>query len=95
MSETIDQCLIPTRSCLIPTSPYYLHPGENSRLILVSLPFNETNYNTWSKNMKRILLSKNKFKFIDGSISKPSDNDSTFEALERCNVRFSHGLQEL
>jgi len=36
--------------------------------------------------MKKALLSKSKLKFIDGSISKPSNNDSTFEAWERCNV---------
>jgi len=36
--------------------------------------------------MKRALLSKNKLKFIDKNISKLSDNDSTFEVWERCNV---------
>ena len=63
-----------------------MHTGENPGLILVSPPLNETNYHTWSRNIKRALLSKNKLKFIDGSISKPSNNDSTFEACEICNV---------
>jgi len=46
--------------CLNLTSPYYLHPGENPRLVLVSPSLYETNYHTWSRNMKIALLSKNK-----------------------------------
>jgi len=63
-----------------------LHLGENSGLVLVSPSLNETNYRTWSTNMKRALLSKNKLKFVDGSIPKPNRSDSCFEAWESCNV---------
>lgn len=37
------------------TSPYYLHPSENSGAILVTPAMNENNYDTWSKKMKRAL----------------------------------------
>ena len=56
---------------LNPYSPYYLHPGENPSLVLISQSLNETNYASWSKNLKRDLVSKNKIKFIDGSIKAP------------------------
>jgi len=39
-------------------SPYYLHPRENPELVLVSQPLNETNYSSWSINLKRGLVSK-------------------------------------
>ncbi|XP_014489576.1 uncharacterized protein LOC106752408 [Vigna radiata var. radiata] len=69
-----------------PTSPYYLHPGENPGLTLISQVLNETNYFSWSRSMRRALLSKNKIKFIDGSIKKPNRDDSLFDPWERCNV---------
>jgi len=34
---------------LNPCSPYYLHPGENPDLVLVSQTLNETNYSTWNE----------------------------------------------
>ncbi|XP_047177474.1 uncharacterized protein LOC124844559 [Vigna umbellata] len=36
--------------------------------------------------MKRALLSKNKIKFIDGSIKKPQKINTLFDAWERCNM---------
>jgi len=70
--------------CLNLTSPYYLHLRENPGLVLVSPSLNETNYHTWSRNMKKALLFQNKLKFVDLSLS--SRSDSSFEACERCNV---------
>jgi len=71
---------------LNPASPFYLYPGENPGLTLISQILNETNYSSWSRNMKRALLSKNKLKFIDGGIKKPQKNDSLYDAWERCNM---------
>jgi len=71
---------------LIPTSPYYLHLGENPGLVLVSTNLNDSNYPSWSRNMQRALLSKNKLKFVNGSIKTPLLNDPIYEAWERCNV---------
>jgi len=36
--------------------------------------------------MRRALLSKNKLKFVDGSIKIPERDDPTYEAWERCNM---------
>ena len=36
--------------------------------------------------MQRALLSKNKLKFVNGSIKTPLPNDPTYKAWERCNV---------
>ncbi|XP_022642892.1 uncharacterized protein LOC111242680 [Vigna radiata var. radiata] len=69
-----------------PSSPFYLHPGENPGLTLISQVLSETNYSSWSRSMRRALLSKNKIKFIDGSIKKPKRTEALFDTWERCNM---------
>ena len=62
------------------SSPYYLHPNENPSLILVSPPLTGSNYHHWSRAMMIALMSKNKFQFVDGSISVLDKKDSLFPA---------------
>jgi len=69
-----------------PSSAYYLHLGENPRAVFVHPQLSEQNYHSWSRNMRIALLSKNKLKFVDGSIDMPEHHDPLFEAWERCNV---------
>ncbi|XP_050205689.1 uncharacterized protein LOC126655516 [Mercurialis annua] len=69
-----------------PASPYYLHPNENPSLILVNPPLNGQNFHSWSRSMRMCLLSKNKLKFVDGSISVPSREDQMYPVWERCNT---------
>lgn len=66
------QNLDPTQN---PSSPYLLHAGESPATILVSPPLaaNGSNYHAWARDMKRTMVSKNKFKFLDGSIVVPKD----------------------
>lgn len=71
--------------CQNPSSPYYLHPGENPGMVLFSPPLNGSNYYSWSKGMRRALVSKNKLKFINGALPIPDETDSDFEAWDRCN----------
>jgi len=69
-----------------PTSAYYLHPGENPGMVLVTPLLDGSNYHLWSRAMKRALLLKNKFKFVNGDIPEPSHGENQYEARERCNV---------
>ncbi|MDV3201200.1 MAG: hypothetical protein Q8877_03350, partial [Sweet potato little leaf phytoplasma] len=62
------------------------HPGENPGANLVPTQLKGANYHSWSRSMKRALLSKNKFKFVDGSLPMPSPEDELYDAWERCNV---------
>ncbi|XP_050222723.1 uncharacterized protein LOC126672815 [Mercurialis annua] len=68
------------------SSPYFLHPGENPSLVLVSTLLDGGNYHKWYRSMRMALLSKNKFKFVDGSISVRNRDDVSFEIWERCNT---------
>ena len=66
-------------------SPYYLHPGENLAIALVSPVLDLINYNAWSHSMLTTLSAKNKIKFIDGSIQKCASNHPLHAAWRRCN----------
>nr|KYP34389.1 Copia protein [Cajanus cajan] len=69
-----------------PNSPYYLHPGENINTLTVSPVLDGPNYHSWSKLMKRGLQSRNKYKFVDGTIKEPPANDSLHDVWIRCNT---------
>ncbi|XP_031250195.1 uncharacterized protein LOC116143505 [Pistacia vera] len=69
-----------------PSSPYFLHPNENPTLVLVSPVLTSTNYHSWARAMKMALLSKNKLKFVDGSLQAPSSIDPLYLAWECCNT---------
>lgn len=68
-----------------PGSPYYVHPTENPSLVMVSSPLIGSNYHIWARSMRRALISKNKFKFLDGTITKPDAFHPLYGAWERCN----------
>ncbi|XP_019434297.1 PREDICTED: uncharacterized protein LOC109340973 [Lupinus angustifolius] len=67
-------------------NPYYLHPGESLGAVLVTPPLDGTNYGTWSISMRRALKSKNKYKFVDGTIITPNATDPEFDISECCNT---------
>jgi len=69
-----------------PSNPYYLHPGENLGMVLVTPLFDGSNYHMWSRGMKCALLSKNKIKFVNGEIQELPRTDVLHDAWERCNM---------
>ncbi|KAE9588778.1 putative gag-polypeptide of LTR copia-type [Lupinus albus] len=52
-------------------SPCYLHPRDNLEIILVPPPVDKGNCYSWRRSMNRVLLWKNTFKFMSGSIRMP------------------------
>lgn len=66
-------------------NPYYLHPNENPALVLVSPPLDDKNYHTWARSMHIALISKNKDRFIDGSLKKPAVSVPLYASWIRCN----------
>jgi len=65
--------------------PYFVHPSENSSTVTVTPQLTGENYHSWSMKMRRDLAMKNKFKFVDGSIPIPEEDDLNYAAWERCN----------
>lgn len=68
------------------SNPYFISPSENPTLVLVSSLLDGINYHSWSRAMKMALISKNKLKFVDGSIKKPPESDPLFPVWERSNI---------
>ena len=64
-----------------PSSHYFLHISESSAMVLVSplLAANGSNYHSWARNVKRALIVKNKFRFLDGSITVPDQFNPNFD----------------
>lgn len=69
------------------SSIYYLHACDNPSIMIVSdLLKGQANYLVWSKDMMMWLVTRHKQNFINGKISKPSDENSDgFEAWETVN----------
>ncbi|XP_020218560.2 uncharacterized protein LOC109801836 [Cajanus cajan] len=68
-----------------PENPLYLRPGENPALVLVSPLLTESNFHQWERDMVVSLETKNKEKFIDGTLSCPPITDPLHEAWRRSN----------
>ena len=67
------------------TSPYYLHPTDNTASQLVSIKFNGEGFGDWKRCMLISISSKNKLGFIDGSIPEPMADEKFYSAWKRCN----------
>jgi len=76
-----------------PSNPFFLHSSENPALILVTPLLNGRNYHSWARAFRLALQSKNKIKFIDGSLTQPNMEDSTYESWVRCNTMVLSWLQ--
>ncbi|XP_028242311.1 uncharacterized protein LOC114420678 [Glycine soja] len=68
-----------------PANPYFLHPGENTVVVLVSPPLTESNFHQWECDMVVALESKNKDHFLFGTLPCPPPTDPMHEAWRRCN----------
>jgi hypothetical protein len=68
-----------------PSSPYFLHSADHPGAVLVSNSLTGDNYITWKRAMKMALNAKNKFGFVDGSLTRPTLNSTDLHLWERCN----------
>ncbi|XP_022036772.1 uncharacterized protein LOC110939518 [Helianthus annuus] len=63
------------------SNPLYLHPSDHPGMILVSKQFDGSGFGSWKRAMSIALSVKNKFGFVDGTITN-SINPSLWS---RCN----------
>ncbi|MCI14467.1 hypothetical protein A2U01_0035598, partial [Trifolium medium] len=66
-------------------NPFYIHPSENPALSLVQPVLDGKNYHSWSRSMKKVVIMKNKLRFLDGSSQMTMNFDPNYEACTRCN----------
>ena len=60
--------------------PLFLHLNESPNQVLISPIFTCSNYYTSARSMEKSLISKNKFKFINGLITRPDEFHPLFDA---------------
>ncbi|GAU40443.1 hypothetical protein TSUD_397620, partial [Trifolium subterraneum] len=64
----------------------FFHPNENPGLVLVTPSLSGSNYHSWSRAMVMALKSKNKLRFVNGTLPRPDDDDHDSLAWDRCNT---------
>jgi hypothetical protein len=64
-------------------NPLYIHPFENLVIPLVNSVLDGKNYHSWSRSMKKAVITK--LCFLDGSSLMPNEYDPTYEAWVCCN----------
>ena len=67
------------------SSPFFIHHSENHSSVIVTPELTTTNFATWKRPFLLAVSIRNKRGFLDGTISKPNENDSSFIAWNRCN----------
>lgn len=66
-----------------PNSPFYIHPTDYPQQINVNEILSDNNYVDWSREMNEFLLAKNKLGFVDGSITKLTQDSLELKVWER------------
>ncbi|XP_010424302.1 PREDICTED: uncharacterized protein LOC104709375 [Camelina sativa] len=66
-------------------SPFSMHSANHPGLILIAIRLDGTNYDDWDATMRIALDSKRKLGFIDGSLPRPDESDSSFPLWSCCN----------
>ncbi|XP_014506158.1 uncharacterized protein LOC106765902 [Vigna radiata var. radiata] len=83
---SISQNISPTLDHLVNLAhPLYLYPGENPALVLVSPLLTKSNFHQWERDMVVALETKNKKRFIHGTLPCPPITDPLYEAWRKSN----------
>ncbi|KAH9671963.1 protein kinase domain-containing protein [Citrus sinensis] len=64
---------------------FLVHPSDSPTAVLVSHLLTGDNYGTWVRAMTMALRSKNELGFVDGTISKPDEDEDNGGRWQRCN----------
>ncbi|XP_074343463.1 uncharacterized protein LOC141682654 [Apium graveolens] len=71
-----------------PLSVFYIHPSDVSVHQLVLVKFSGSGFHNWKCSMILTLSTKNKLRFVDGSIEVPDITSDEYKYWERCNNLF-------
>ena len=78
------------------SNPLFLRHAENPGAMLMSKPLIGENYHAWVRSMKKALVAKNKFGFVNGSITLSSPLIKTPAAVDEGCITLNlseHNLQ--
>ncbi|XP_074373745.1 uncharacterized protein LOC141714103 [Apium graveolens] len=60
------------------SDPLFLVNSDNANIPLGNVIFNGDNFLNWSRSIKLALGSKNKLRFLDGKVKKPTSDDAKY-----------------
>lgn len=63
-------------------NPLFIHPSDNSGMVLTTIQLTGENYRRWKKSVTKSLSVKNKLGFVDGSVVHSVENSYQWN---RCN----------
>ena len=63
----------------------FLHNSDHPGMVLVTAPLTGSNYLTWSRSMKIVLIAKQKLGFVNGKYVQPDMNSKEYEAWLRAD----------
>lgn len=72
--------IVASKSETIVTSPYTLFSSDNPGALITSVKLKGDNYNEWALEMMNALRAKKKNGFIDGTLSKPTEDSPELES---------------
>ncbi|XP_019246571.1 PREDICTED: uncharacterized protein LOC109226234 [Nicotiana attenuata] len=75
----------PNQPIVDTSSPFYMHPSNNSGIALVPVPFDGFGYRSWRRGVMRALSVKNKLGFINGDCKRLDPDSSSYRLWERCD----------
>lgn len=58
--------LTATQISEIQANPFYIRPSESPTSVIILQLHTGSNYNVWTRSMKRALFLMNKYQFVDG-----------------------------
>ena len=80
-----DSATLSQPSQLTSSNPLFIGSAENPSSILVSNVFDGIGFTSWKRSMTISLVAKNKFGFVDGSVTQPLTTDATYSDWYRAN----------
>lgn len=60
-------------------SPYYLHPSDKPESLISPVQLKADNYEEWVRPMRNAWRAKKKLGFVEGTLTKPSDDSAETE----------------
>ncbi|XP_026410687.1 uncharacterized protein LOC113305914 [Papaver somniferum] len=58
---------------------YHLGSSDGPGILITPIVLRETNYDEWARSIRRSLIAKRKFGFVDGTIKEPTDPEQLEE----------------
>jgi hypothetical protein len=87
----------PEDSSQIPENIYYVHSSDGPSSVSVTPKLNHSNYDSWTRSMRRALGVKNKFDFVNGTIHyvEPASGGGSYKQIAAVQTAAKYLMRRL